>query len=120
MPEAIRTHKPRLRLPQQHGTLKARQGERTLALNGATWRKLRAAVLTRDPVCPRCRQAGYMELAVEVDHIDGDPSNNMLSNLVGLCKMHHGQKTRQAQREKSPGTDALRTAPPATRTPPHL
>ena len=120
MPEAIRTHKPRLQLPVQHGTLKARQGERTLALNGAAWRKLRVVVLSRDPLCPRCRQAGYMEPAVEVDHIDNDPRNNMLSNLVGLCKLHHGQKTRHAEREKSPGTDAVRTVLRATRTPPHL
>jgi 5-methylcytosine-specific restriction enzyme A len=120
VPEAIRTHKPRLKLPQQHGTLKARQGERTLALNGATWRKLRAVVLTRDPLCPRCRQAGYIERAVEVDHIDSDPSNNTLANLVGLCKLHHGQKTRQAGRETSPGTETARTVPRATRTPPHL
>lgn len=111
MPEAIRTHKPRRALPPQHGTLKARQGERTLALNGATWRRLRAAVLTRDPLCPRCRYAGYIVPAVEVDHIDNDPTNNTLGNLVGLCKMHHGQKTRQAQREKSPATDTPRTDP---------
>lgn len=109
MPEAIRTHKPRLHLPQQHGTLKSRQGERTLALNGATWRKLRAVVLSRDPLCPRCRLDGHIEHAVEVDHIDSDPSNNTLANLVGLCKLHHGQKTRQVQREKSPGTDTPRT-----------
>jgi len=120
VPEAIRTHKPRLKLPQQHGTLKSRQGERTLALNGATWRRLRAVVLRRDPLCPRCRQAGDIEFAIEVDHIDSDPSNNTLSNLVGLCKMHHGQKTRQAERERSPGTERARTVPSSTRAPPHL
>lgn len=122
VPKAIRTHKPRLKLPLQHGTLKVRQGEtgRTLSLNGSAWRKLRALVLTEQPLCPRCAEQGYSVLAKEVDHADDDPTNNLRDNLVGLCKMHHGQKTRQAERQKSPGTETLRTVLSVTRTPPHL
>ena len=105
MPEAMRTHKPRLTMPARHGTLKQRQGHRTLALNGAAWRKLRALVLTEQPMCPTCIATGYIGHAVEVDHIDNDPANNLRDNLIGLCKMHHGQKTRRAGREKSPATD---------------
>lgn len=103
MPEAMRTHRPRPTVASPHGTLKERQGHRTLALNGATWRKLRALVLTEQPMCPSCTAAGYIGQAVEVDHIDNDPSNNLRDNLVGLCKTHHGQKTRRAQLEKITG-----------------
>lgn len=91
-------------MPVQHGTLKERQGLRTLALNGSTWRKLRALVLTEQPLCPRCSEAGHTTPAKEVDHIDDDSTNNLRANLVGLCKMHHGQKTRLSERKKSPAT----------------
>lgn len=92
-------------MPIHHGTLKERQGLRTLALNSSAWRKLRALVLTEQPLCPRCTGAGDTALANEVDHIDDDPTNNLRTNLVGLCKMHHGQKTRLSERKKSPATD---------------
>lgn len=77
---------------------------RTLALNGTAWRRLRALVLSEQPLCPQCLSVGHLVPAVEVDHVDGDPTNNSLDNLQGLCKMHHGQKTRLEQREKSPAT----------------
>lgn len=108
MPEAIRTHKPRT-MPTASKTLSERRREtgRTLALNGAAWRRLRASVLSEQPLCPRCQEAGYLVGAKEVDHIDGDPTNNERVNLEGLCKLHHSQKTgRQVQQQKSPATDA--------------
>ena len=72
-------------------TLKAKQQRngRTLALNGAAWRTLRAAVLRTHPVCVLCRTAE----ASEVDHRDDDPTNNDLSNLDALCKPCHSRKT---------------------------
>lgn len=77
-------------------TLKERRAEtgRTLALDGAVWRRLRQVVLRRQPLCPTCQAIGHLVPAVEVDHADDDPTNNDMSNLVGLCKTHHGQKTR--------------------------
>lgn len=107
MPEAIRTHKPRT-MPTVSKTPSERRREtgRTLALNGAAWRRLRASVLSEQPLCPRCQEAGYLVLAHEVDHIDGDATNNERGNLEGLCKLHHSQKTgRQVQQQKSPATD---------------
>jgi 5-methylcytosine-specific restriction protein A len=93
--------KPRLqelapRIPTLSGkTLKEKQqaNGRTLALNGAAWRKLRATVLAEQPLCPECRDQGLLVPASEVDHQDNDPSNNSRDNLVGLCKTHHSQKT---------------------------
>jgi 5-methylcytosine-specific restriction enzyme A len=78
-------------------TLKQRQAEtgRTLSLNGAAWRALRAMVLREQPLCPRCREHGTLGMATEVDHADNDPTNNERHNLVGLCKSHHSEKTRR-------------------------
>lgn len=76
-------------------TLKQRQQEtgRTLALNGVAWRKLRALVLSEQPFCSRCERVGRMTPATDVDHVDGDPTNNTRANLMGLCHECHSQKT---------------------------
>lgn len=72
-------------------TLKQRQLEtgRTLALNGKAWRKLREAVLARDPLC--CCGCGAP--STDVDHVDGDPTNNSMDNLMGLAHECHSIKT---------------------------
>lgn len=71
-------------------TLKERQREtgRTLALNGAAWRKLRALVLSERPFCEICGQP-----ATDVDHADNDPTNNSRDNLASLCHECHSRKT---------------------------
>lgn len=76
-------------------TLKQRQEEtgRTLALNGAAWRKLRAAVLSEQPMCEHCEARGILTPALEVDHIDNDPTNNNRDNLASLCRPCHSRKT---------------------------
>lgn len=66
---------------------------RTLALDGAAWRRLRRSVLSEQPMCPECRDQGLLVPATEVDHADNNPANNERSNLVGLCKSHHSIKT---------------------------
>jgi 5-methylcytosine-specific restriction enzyme A len=93
MPSAPKQHKPRTLKPKCL-TLKQRQGARTLALNGAAWQRLRRLVLTEQPLCPECQKQGLLVTAIDVDHIDNDPSNNERSNLVGLCHPHHSAKTR--------------------------
>ena len=76
-------------------TLKQRQLEtgRTLALDGAAWRRLRAAVLADEPLCRECLRLWKTEPATEVDHADNDPSNNDRNNLVPMCKPCHSKKT---------------------------
>lgn len=97
-PERIKMAKP-LRMSK---TLKERQAEtgRTLALNGAAWRRLRAYVLAGEPCCRHCIQQGRTTPATEVDHRDNDPTNNDELNLVALCHECHSRKT-QADMGKS-------------------
>jgi hypothetical protein len=66
---------------------------RTLKLNGSAWQKLRAHVLAGEPLCRQCTSEGHTKAATDVDHHDGDPSNNSLANLAPLCHECHSRKT---------------------------
>ena len=71
---------------------------------GASWRRLRLVVLRRDPYCT---WPGCCAPASEVDHIVPlrDGGSNELTNLRGLCKPHHSERT---AREHGGWGDALR------------
>lgn len=62
----------------------------------AKWRNTRKAVLAAEPLCA---VEGCGEIAVDVDHIVPLPAGEpfALSNLQGLCRYHHGVKTRREQ-----------------------
>lgn len=66
---------------------------RTLPLTGAAWRKLRAYILDESPLCEHCDERGLTVAATDVDHVDGDPSNNSMANLQSLCHSCHSIKT---------------------------
>ncbi len=80
----------------------ARDKERRTARKGARiyrtarWRHTRKRVLFAQPLCA---VEGCGEIATDVDHIvplpEGDPY--ALSNLQGLCRRHHSEKTRREQ-----------------------
>lgn len=105
MLSAIKRHKlpmlqPRLKELQPRiktlgsKTLKQKQeaNGRTLALDGAAWRKLRAYVLAAEPLCRHCTARGLTEPATEVDHRNG-PADNRLESLQPLCKPCHSRQT---------------------------
>ena len=110
MPQLLKTHKPQA----LHSVASsARPATRTLALNGKAWATLRRVVLDQQPLCNVCKVQGYMVLAREVDHIDDDASNNLRSNLQGLCSMHHSQKARaDAAAKNHQQPSAAKRAPP--------
>jgi 5-methylcytosine-specific restriction protein A len=58
---------------------------------GAEWRKLRAAILRRDPWCTDCGQ----EKSTEVDHVvpKSEGGTDDPRNLRGMCKSCHSRKT---------------------------
>lgn len=72
---------------------KQQSNGRTLALDGAAWRKLRGLVLSEKPLCEHCERRGLIVQASDVDHIDEDPSNNDRRNLASLCHSCHSHKT---------------------------
>ena len=68
-----------------------------------TWRRARAAFLDAHPLCAMCHAESVIRAAAEVDHIvsirnGGDRFDS--SNLQGLCKRHHSEKTLREQRER--------------------
>lgn len=74
---------------------------RTIPLNSSRWQRLRAAVLAREPLCRDCKH-----VATDVDHDDGDPSNNSAQNLVPRCHSCHSSKTMRERHGTVIGCDA--------------
>ena len=114
----MKQHRPTLAIKPEGRSLRDKQlsNGRLLALDGAAWRKLRAMVLSEQPLCEMCERQGYTVLATDVDHRDNNPSNNERSNLSSLCHSHHSIKTMAEMghkvkchpwnKEKSPATDS--------------
>ena len=73
---------------------------RTIPLNSSRWQKLRAWVLSRDPLCRDCGA-----LATDVDHDDGNPGNNATENLVPRCHACHSSKTMRERNGSTSGCD---------------
>ena len=88
MPPLAPVHKPRLTPKKANPSGREADPRRTIPLNSAAWRKLRAAVLASEPLCRRC---GHV--ANTVDHASGDPSDNSRANLAPLCQGCHSHKT---------------------------
>lgn len=84
-----------LKAPRAKRTGRDADPRRTLPLNSAAWQRLRASVLAGEPLCRHCTQEGRTVPATDVDHRDGNPGNNELSNLQPLCHEHHSRKTAQ-------------------------
>ena len=59
------------------------------------WRKIRASVLARSPLCVHCRAEGRVTAATEVDHIRplAHGGTHAADNLQSLCKSCHSKKT---------------------------
>lgn len=69
----------------------AKRGQRT---NDKRWRARRAAQLRRQWWCTDCLAETNLKLpANQVDHKNGDSSDNRPENLDSLCHSHHSRKT---------------------------
>ncbi len=70
---------------------------RTLSLNSAAWKRLRAQVLAEEPLCRMCTARGLVVPATDVDHIedsrDDFTDDNSRENLQSLCHECHSLKT---------------------------
>ena len=75
------------------GRPNSRQADRGLNTNSKRWKAIRAQVLAEQPLCPICQRQGRVVPAVDVDHKDNDSHNQERSNLWGLCREHHAEKS---------------------------
>jgi 5-methylcytosine-specific restriction endonuclease McrA len=58
------------------------------------WRdRIQPEQLRREPLCHECLAQGKVTAATDVDHVDGDPFNNVPANLRSLCRGCHARKT---------------------------
>lgn len=64
-------------------------------IRGRTLQRLRALVLSANPLCVRCEKAGRVTLATEVDHVLAlvNGGSNDMDNMQGLCQACHVDKT---------------------------
>ena len=114
------TSKPRGKTPSRsHGG-----DERARLYQGRRWRRLRAYILTHEPLCRLCADRGYVTEAVLVDHVRGhgpDWREHFFtpSNLQPLCSECHAVKTQQEQRAKTRGgIEGFEVKTPANHQPP--
>ena len=75
--------------------------ERQRFESGRRWRAIRKAFIMRNPLCHDCERQGITKLAEEIHHIDDDHTNNLDSNLMALCKMHHSRRTNEQMKAKA-------------------
>lgn len=91
-------------MPYSVGSIRPRDSRRTATQRGydAAWRRLRLAVLRREPLCRMCKARGRVVPAEEVDHIktvaERPDLRLAVSNLRPLCKSCHSRRTRADQR----------------------
>lgn len=95
MPSRPQVHRPTPATPQQARLSRSRRGYT------AAWYRARSAYLREHPLCVECERDGIVEPAIDLDHIiphRGDEGLFWLeSNWAGLCKKHHGEKTRRGE-----------------------
>ena len=80
----------RRRYDQERGSAAARGYD-------ATWRRRRLMFLRRHPLCEDCLARGIIMAATEVDHINGDVTDNCEENYSAKCKPCHSKKTVREQ-----------------------
>ncbi|MRT27629.1 HNH endonuclease [Herbaspirillum sp. CAH-3] len=99
--------KPRL-LPTSTSRVAIRQASAysTPRIRGRQWMKMKTdALVASDHWCVACLAEGRQTIAVEVDHKDPlwRGGSNEQSNLQGLCKDHHDEKTAREAAERARG-----------------
>ena len=65
---------------------------------GADWRRVRAMVLAREPLCRECARLGVVRAATDVDHVESfagldDPRRLDPNNLRPMCQPCHMART---------------------------
>lgn len=91
-------------MPYSVGSIRPRDPRPTATQRGydAAWRRLRLAVLRKEPLCRMCRAMGRVTPAEDVDHIetvvDRPDLRLAVNNLRPLCKSCHSRRTRADQR----------------------
>ena len=79
------------------------------------WRKIRARILRRDPLCRLAYDDICEGRSVEVDHI-GEADDHRLHMLRGVCTPCHKRRTQQQAQEARPSRARLQEPHPGRLT----
>lgn len=92
----IRTISESFKLAIEHGRMTYYRKPDYLKVKRKTLsHKMRYAVLTRDNYrCVKCGNTAKDNVRIEIDHIDDNPSNNVIDNLQTLCQLCNYGKSR--------------------------
>jgi 5-methylcytosine-specific restriction protein A len=96
-PELVKSGRCARHLAAHYKSQDARRGSAAARGYGRRWQRIRADHLQLEPLCRFCRAEGRTTAATEVDHIDGDSSNNAHTNLRSACKPCHSRRTMRDQ-----------------------
>lgn len=103
----LRTLKPRLHEAQTSRVQMHKPTAGTIPrIRGRQWMKIKTdALVASDHWCVACLAEGRQTIAVEVDHKTPlwRGGSNEQSNLQGLCKDHHDEKSKREAAERARG-----------------
>lgn len=70
--------------------------------SSASWRKVRALKLARDPLCEDCKERGALKAATQVHHLEGLAQRPelafVMTNLASLCSTCHAKREAKERR----------------------
>jgi 5-methylcytosine-specific restriction protein A len=77
-------------------------------MSSRPWARLRAQVLSANPLCVHCQREGRVEAATEVDHVVPlwEGGSDALGNLAATCGPCHALKTADEARRRQAGRRA--------------
>ena len=84
----------------------------------AAWKRLRAAILRKEPLCRTCREQGKLTPATAVDHIvrvKAGGNRFDTSNLAPICNECHAIKRSREAHDAREAREAASNQPPGPR-----
>lgn len=109
MPERARQYRKPPTTAPRAPTPAPRRGTRHERGYNSLWSRFARAYLREHPLCVKCKEAGRIQAAFCVDHIDGKgPLGERgydLTNLQALCERCHNRKTAQDQHHNRKASD---------------
>ncbi len=115
--KTLKGYKPHFSPEERQRQVEAQKATKLQQLLDADWdslsidRKKRRVVVDQDNKCLRCGIDSWQgdPLTLQVDHADGNSSNNSRENLRGLCPNCHSQTPTYCGKKRNLGNDGTKS-----------